>query len=128
MKAKNASHPPDPASPLTPAVYQILIALAEGERHGYAIMKDVLETTDGAVRMGPGTLYGTLKRMLDSGLIAEAGERQDPDPGEERRRYYKLTALGARAASTETERMARIVRAATRRGLGGRPASNPSPA
>ena len=128
MKARQASHPPESASPLTPAVYQILIALAEGELHGYAIMKDVLETTEGTVRMGPGTLYGTLKRMLDSGLIVEAGEREDPDPGEERRRYYKLTALGARVASAETERMARIVRAATRRGLGGRPASNPSPA
>ena len=128
MKAKQVSPPPDPARPLTPAVYQILIALAGGERHGYAIMKDVLETTDGAVRMGPGTLYGTLKRMLDSGLIVEAGEHQDPDPGDERRRYYKLTAVGARVASTETDRMARIVRAATRRGLGGRPASNPSPA
>ena len=128
MKAASPTHPPDSATPLTPAVYQILVALAGEERHGYAIMKDVLETTDGAVRMGPGTLYGTLKRMLDAGVIAEAGERVDPDPGEERRRYYRLTALGSRVASSETERMARIVRAATRRGLGGRPNSSPSPA
>lgn len=119
---------PEWTEPLTPAVYQILVALAEGERHGYAIMKDVMETTGGAVRMGPGTLYGTLKRMLEAGLIAEAGERPDPDPGEERRRYYKLTAQGSRAAMNETQRMARIVRAATRRGLGGRPTSIPSPA
>ncbi len=119
---------PDFAGPLTPAVYQILVALAEGEKHGYAIMKDVMETTDGAVRMGPGTLYGTLKRMLEAGLIAEAGERPDPEPGEERRRYYKLTAQGGRVATAETERMARIVRAATRRGLGGRRGAFPSPA
>ena len=116
------------SGPLTPAVFHILVALAEGERHGYAIMQDVLETTDGRIRMGPGTLYGTLKRLLEAGLIAEAGERPDPEPGEERRRYYRLTAQGSRVATTETHRLSQIVRAASRRGLGRPSLGSPGPA
>ena len=116
------------SGPLTPAVFHILVALAEGERHGYAIMQDVLETTEGRIRMGPGTLYGTLKRLLEAGLIAEAGDRPDPEPGEERRRYYRLTAQGSRAATAETHRLNQIVRAASRRGLGRPPLGSPGPA
>ena len=69
---------PEELLPLSPAVYHILVALAEGELHGYAIMQDVAETTGGQIKMGPGTLYGTLKRMLEAGLIEESGERRDP--------------------------------------------------
>jgi DNA-binding PadR family transcriptional regulator len=102
--------------PLTPPVFHILLSLADEERHGYAIMQDVAEQTSGGLRMGPGTLYGCLKRMLAAGLIAEAGERPDPalgpGSGEERRRYYRISPLGARAVRAETERLAAALEAA----------------
>lgn len=94
--------------PLSPVMHHILLALLEQERHGYAIMQAVERITDGAVRMGPGTLYGAIKRLLDSGLIEEAGERIDP-AGDERRRYYRLSALGRRAVRAETMRLQRLV-------------------
>ena len=108
---------PEELLPLSPAVYHILVALAEGERHGYAIMQDVAETTGGQVKMGPGTLYGTLKRMLDAGLIEESGERRDPGLGDERRRYYRMTGFGGQVASAETRRLSLIIGTAKRRGL-----------
>ena len=82
--------------PLTPAVFHVLLALADGERHGYAIMQEVAESTGGRMKMGPGTLYGTIKRLLEARMIEESDERPDPDLDDERRRYYRLTA--ARAA------------------------------
>lgn len=94
--------------PLSPVLHHILLALLEGERHGYAIMQAVERITDGGVRMGPGTLYGAIKRLLESGLIEEAGERTDP-AGDERRRYYRLSALGRRAVREETVRLQRLV-------------------
>lgn len=105
---------PDPDSflPLTPAIAHILLALADEDRHGYAIMQEVERMTDGAVRMGPGTLYGTIKRMMASGLIDEADERPDPAIDDERRRYYRVTPLGRAVLTAETERMARLVGAA----------------
>jgi DNA-binding PadR family transcriptional regulator len=105
---------PDPRSflPLTPAIAHILLALADEDRHGYAIMQEVERMTDGAVRMGPGTLYGTIKRMLASGLIDEADERPDPAIDDERRRYYRATPLGRAVVTAETERMATLVGAA----------------
>lgn len=116
---------PDPGSflPLTPAVFHVLLALADGERHGYAIMQSVSETTGGEVTLGPGTLYGTLKRLLDAGLVEEHDERPDPALDDERRRYYRLTALGHRVASAESRRLETLVRAARRRGLLDLPAS-----
>ena len=110
--------------PLTPPVFHILLALADEERHGYGIMQDVEAQTSGALQMGPGTLYGCLKRMLAAGLIAEAGERPDPalgpGSGEERRRYYRITALGTRAVRAEAQRMAEALDAArSRRVLAG---------
>ena len=90
--------------PLTPAVFHILLALYNGERHGYAIMQEF--------PMGPGTLYGSIKRMLGAGLIEEAGERPDPELNDERRRYYRLTAEGKRAAEGETKRLQSLVRLA----------------
>jgi DNA-binding PadR family transcriptional regulator len=102
--------------PLTPPVFHILLALADEERHGYGIMQDVEEQTGGSLQMGPGTLYGCLKRMLAAGLIAEAGERPDPSlgpgSGEERRRYYRITSLGSRAARAEAQRLAGALDAA----------------
>ncbi len=94
--------------PLTPAVFHILLALYGGERHGYAIMREVGETFP----MGPGTLYGSIKRMLAAGLIEEAGERPDPELSDERRRYYRLTVGGKRAAESETKRLRSLVRLA----------------
>jgi len=96
-------------SPLTPAVFHILFALSSGERHGYGIMKQVEADTEGATAMGPGTLYGSLKRMLDSGLVEEGGARIDPAMGEERRIYYRLTAAGQSALESEIGRLKRIL-------------------
>ena len=107
-------HTPDPAGflPLTPAIAHILLALADQDRHGYAIMQEVERITGGAVRMGPGTLYGTVKRMIAAGLLEEADERPDPEMDDERRRYYRATALGRAVLAAETTRMAGLVSAA----------------
>jgi DNA-binding PadR family transcriptional regulator len=108
--------PPAIPTPLTPPVFHILLSLSDQERHGYGIMRDVEEQTGGALAMGPGTLYGCLKRMLAAGLVADAGERPDPalgpGSGEERRRYYRITALGRRAVREEAQRMADALEAA----------------
>ncbi len=99
-------------TPLTPAVFHILLALADGERHGYGIMQEVSARTDGKVILGPGTLYGTINRLLEAGWIEEAGERNDPELNDERRRYYRITGKGRRAAVTEAERLQGLVRVA----------------
>ena len=96
---------PENLLPMTPAMFNILLALADGEKHGYAIMLEVEENTHGAVKMGPGTLYGSIKRMLASGLIEESDERPDPALDDERRRYYRLSGLGQRALRREAERL-----------------------
>jgi DNA-binding PadR family transcriptional regulator len=108
---KRAADPND-FLPLTPAIAHILLALADQDRHGYAIMQEVERITDGAVRMGPGTLYGTIKRMIASGLLEEADERPDPALDDERRRYYRSTPLGRAVLEAETTRMAMLVGAA----------------
>lgn len=95
--------------PLTPVVFHILLALADGECHGYAIMKNVAATTEGHVRLGPGTLYGTIKRLIEGGLIEESDERPDPEMDDERRRYYRLTELGGRVARAEVEHLFKTV-------------------
>ena len=95
--------------PLTPAVFQILLAVCMGEQHGYRIMQSVYENSGGKFRMGPGTLYGTIKRMLAAGLIEEAGERPDPSMDDERRRYYRLTEIGQKVVRAETERLSILV-------------------
>ena len=109
--------------PLPAATFQILLALVGEERHGYAIMREVSERTDGALRLGPGTLYGTLNRLLESGLVEEGSERADPDVGDERRRYYRLTKLGLDVARAEAKRLESLVRAARRKKLIGLGAS-----
>jgi DNA-binding PadR family transcriptional regulator len=98
--------------PLTPAIAHILLALADRERHGYAIMQEVEHLTGGRSRMGPGTLYGTIKRLLAAGLVEEAEERPDPELDDERRRYYRITKLGAAVLEAETARLATLVAAA----------------
>jgi DNA-binding PadR family transcriptional regulator len=95
--------------PLTPAVFNILLALADGEKHGYAIMLEVEANTQGEVKMGPGTLYGSIKRMLAAGLIEESGERPDPQLDDQRRRYYRLTGVGQRVMKAEAQRLSRQV-------------------
>jgi DNA-binding PadR family transcriptional regulator len=104
--------------PLPASVMHIVVALADGEKHGYAIMRDVAELSGGAVRMGSGTLYGSIKRMLDQGLIEEADGRPDPALDDQRRRYYRLTALGHRVGAAEHRRLASLVDAARLRQLG----------
>jgi DNA-binding PadR family transcriptional regulator len=103
---------PQDLLPLTPPVFHILLALSGGERHGYAIMQEVAADTDGSLQLGPGTLYGCLKRMLVAGLVEESDERPDPDLDDERRRYYAITGLGARTLRAEAERLAKAVSAA----------------
>lgn len=96
----------------------IIVALAAGERHGYAIMRDIQQLSAGAVRMGPGTLYGSLKRMIDQHLVEEAEERPDPALDDERRRYYRLTPLGHQVGAAEQARLAALLDAARFRNLG----------
>jgi DNA-binding PadR family transcriptional regulator len=114
---------PDPEAllPLPTSEFQILLALADGERHGYAIMQEVERRSAGAVRLGPGTLYGSIKRMLAAGLIEESDERPAPKRDDERRRYYRITALGKRVATAEARRMERLVAGARAKRLLGRP-------
>ena len=93
-------------------MFHILLALADKERHGYEIMREVDERSEGKVRLGPGTLYGSIKRMLSDGLIEEVDERPDPELDDERRRYYRLSDLGRRVAVAEAERLERLVKSA----------------
>jgi DNA-binding PadR family transcriptional regulator len=118
--------------PLPPATFHILLSLADGERHGYAIMQEAAERTGGAVRLGAGTLYGALKRLLEGGLVAEGGERVDPAMGDdastERRRYYRLTPFGLAVARAEARRLDAVVRAARQKRLIGLEPARPEPA
>ena len=107
----------EPEVPLQPAAFHILLALAAGERHGYALMSDVEELSDGAVRIGPGTLYGSIKRLLAAGLIEESEARPDAALDDQRRRYYRLTASGRAILSAEATRMARLVTVAAKRNV-----------
>jgi DNA-binding PadR family transcriptional regulator len=118
---------PEDFLPLTPAVLNILLALADGEKHGYAIMLEVEAATHGQVQMGPGTLYGSIKRMLKAGLIQEGDERRDPAMDDERRRYYRLTGLGERVLQLDLDRLAEQLRVArAKHPLGARPARSVS--
>ncbi len=97
---------------MTPPVFHILLCLSDAERHGYGIMREVATQTDGKLRMGPGTLYGCIKRMIAAGLAEESGERPDPDLDDERRRYYRITRAGSQALRDEASRMVQAVRLA----------------
>ncbi len=111
--------PPTDLLPLPTAQLHILMALATGDKHGYAVMQEVEHFTDGAITMGPGTLYGAVKQMLGSGLIEESDERPDPELDDQRRRYYKMTNLGGRVLDAEVGRLEHLVLTARSR----RPAS-----
>ena len=113
---------PESLLPLTPAVFHVLLALAGGERHGYAIMQEVAARTDGQIKMGPGTLYGTIKRLLEAQLIEESDERPDPQLDDDRRRYYRLTGVGEEVVRAEARRYADIVALARGKKLIGRAA------
>ena len=108
----DAAKAPEEMLPLPAAHLHILLALADGEKHGYAVMREVESMTDGEVTMGPGTLYGAVKKMLDAGLIEETDQRPDPELDDERRRYYRVTGLGAKALHAETARLERLVETA----------------
>jgi len=105
--------------PLTPQVFHILVALADRDQHGYAIMQDVAERTGGGMRLSPGTLYGSIKRMLEQGLITELRDKDRPDApqDDERRRYYRLTPFGRKVAKAEAARLSDMVEQARVYGL-----------
>jgi len=117
MRRPQAATTPDDLLPLTPSVFHILLALADDAHHGYAIMQDVTEQTHGAMTLSPGTLYGALKRMVESGLVVESDERSELAEDDDRRRHYQMTALGRRLLSAEAERLAAAVMAARSRGV-----------
>lgn len=91
--------------PISPAVFHILLSLGEGERHGYALKREIVKRTGGKLKLGPGVLYGSINKMLDLGLIEESNERPDPHLDDERRRYYRITTLGRQVARAEAARM-----------------------
>ncbi len=109
---------PEP-TPLTPAMHHILLALLEGDRHGYAIMQSVDALSQGAMRLGPGTLYTSIRKLLDARLIEESQERPDESEDDERRRYYRLSTGGREAVKAETQRLARLVRYAQKHAFEG---------
>jgi DNA-binding PadR family transcriptional regulator len=108
---------PDSLLPLPTAVFHILIALADRDRHGYSIMQDVAARTGGKVQLSAGTLYSSVRRMLEQGLIEELAESPDPSSTDERRRYYRLTRFGKRVAAAEVERLNAMVKQARATGL-----------
>ncbi len=117
MVRRLAADDPSTLLPLPQAVFQILVALADQDRHGYAIMQDVAERTNGALKLSPGTLYGSIKRMLEDGLIVEVGVRRRAKEDEERRRYYRITQFGRDLAQAEADRLTLLLRQARAVGL-----------
>ena len=112
------ARPPESFLPLKPHWFHVLLSLADLEQHGYGIMQEVLDRTEGKVRLWPATLYGTLKRLMDEDLIEESSERPSPDQDDARRRYYRLTRLGRRVLAAESERLEELVRVVrAKRGL-----------
>jgi DNA-binding PadR family transcriptional regulator len=109
---KRAEPDPERFVPLTPVVFEVLLALGDGDRHGYAIMREVEERTGGSVRLRAGSLYRALGRLLEDGLVAEVAESADEPGSDARRRYYKLTRLGRRVAEAEARRLSSAVEAA----------------
>jgi DNA-binding PadR family transcriptional regulator len=103
--------------PLPPATFHILMAVAQEDRHGYGIIQDVSRRTDGELRLSPGTLYRSIQRMLEQGLIHESDDRPAPEFDDERRRYYRISVFGTAVARAETRRMTQLVRMARTQGL-----------
>src|SRR3984893_8838083 len=96
-------------TPLSPAMFHILLSLGEGERHGYALKREISLRTGGKLKMGPGVLYGSINKMLEQGLIEESEDRPDPHLDDERRRYYRITSRGRKTAQAEASRMRELV-------------------
>ena len=113
------THDPSPEDllPLQPAVFHILVALADRDRHGYSIMQDVAARTDNQLRLSPGTLYGSIKRMLVQGLIEELQTAPDPEDDDDRRRYYRITRFGRRVAAADAARLESVLKQARAVGL-----------
>lgn len=109
---KQRTDEPESLLPLSTAAFHILLALTEGERHGYGIMQETAHSSEGRVNLGPGTLYRSIKRLLTDGLIEESDERPVPELDDERRHYYRLTPFGLRVAAAEAQRLATLVRTA----------------
>src|SRR6266404_8260656 len=114
--AKRSAHHVEELLPLSVAVFHILVALADEDRHGYAILQDVAARTDGKLKLSPGTLYGSIKRLLEDGWIVELRQRPGPE-FDERRRYYRLTPLGRSVAEAEAARLDKLLRQARANGL-----------
>jgi DNA-binding PadR family transcriptional regulator len=114
MPSKDQSSAVD-LTPLSPVVFHILLSLGEGERHGYALRREISLRTGGRLKPGPGVLYGSINKMLELGLIEESADRPDPHLDDERRRYYRITAYGRKAAQAEAARMRDLVRLAAAR-------------
>ena len=108
---------PQTLLPLKPVVFQVLLSLADGERHGYAIVQDIAERSSARLQIEPGNLYRTLRSLLDDGLIEESDRRPTPEADDERRRYYKITTFGRRVASAEAARLVELVADARARNL-----------
>lgn len=102
---------------LTPAMFQVLLAVGDGEKHGYAILKEVEDQTNGHVRLSTGTLYAMIKRLLNEGILAECRNRPPAEEDDQRRRYYRLTPLGRQVATAEAERMETIIATAREKHL-----------
>jgi DNA-binding PadR family transcriptional regulator len=117
MNATRDSPDPETFLPLGSAVFHILVALAGRDLHGYSIMQDVAARTDGRIKLSPGTLYGSIRRLLETDLIQELDERPDPEHDDERRRYYRLTKLGRKVAEAEARRLVRLLGQARDHGL-----------
>jgi DNA-binding PadR family transcriptional regulator len=116
-RAARAAADPESFLPLHRDTFHILVSLADRDRHGYAVMQDVLGRTDGALRLSPSSLYASIRRLLEQGLIEELAERPDPDHDDERRRYYRLTQLGRGVAVAEARRLERLLGDARATGL-----------
>src|SRR5215470_6333561 len=117
MPVRNSDFDPESFLPLPQAAFHILVALAQGDRHGYAIMQDVSAGTGGRLKLNPGTLYTTIRRLLEQGLVIELDERPDPEDDDERRRYYRLTDIGRQVARAEAERLQQALTFARQAGL-----------
>ena len=108
---------PEKLLPLPPATFHILLAIAVQDRHGYAIIQDVAARTEGRLKLSAGTLYRSIQRMLEQGLLVETADRPAPEEDDERRRYYRITSFGAQVAQAETDRLTELVRMARDQGF-----------
>ena len=117
MPVRNSDFDPESLLPLPQAAFHILVALAQGDRHGYAIMQDVAAGTGGSLKLNPGTLYTTIRRLLEHGLVIELDERPDPEEDDERRRYYRLSDMGREVAKAEAARLRQTLAFARQAGL-----------